>query len=109
MNKRIKKRWISALRGNRYKQGMGRLKYGRGETSLYCCLGVLEDIAVGEGVIPRVHAKFGSLSKKVREWAGLELSDPYLSPQRRNTMRASRLNDSGKDFKSIADRIEKYL
>jgi len=41
MNKRMKTKWIKALRSGRYKQGRGRLKTEKGS---YCCLGVLNKV-----------------------------------------------------------------
>ena len=40
MNKRVRNRWVKALRSKKYNQGTGWLCEG----SNYCCLGVLADI-----------------------------------------------------------------
>lgn len=44
MNKRIKTKWIRALRSGKYEQGKGSLKDG----SNFCCLGVLCDLHAKE-------------------------------------------------------------
>lgn len=103
MNKRIKKLWIKALRSGKYKQGINQLKtHCAGNTYKHCCLGVLEEIAVKEGVIKRIAGTF--LTKKVQKWAGLNEKNPQLGKQT-----AAKLNDNGKSFNFIADRIEKFL
>lgn len=48
MNKEIKARWIAALRSGEYRQGRGWLKT---EDDSYCCLGVLCELAVQDGII----------------------------------------------------------
>lgn len=103
MNKRIKQRWIKALRGGRYKQGKGCLKQRLPDGPRHCCLGVLEELAVKDGVIKRITGMF--LTKKVQKWAGLDGQNPTLG-----TMSAAFLNDdANKSFDFIANRIEKYL
>lgn len=48
----IKARWLAALRSGHYQQGYGRLRtrYTDDRPDEFCCLGVLTDLAVGEGV-----------------------------------------------------------
>ena len=47
MDKKLKERWIKALRSGKYKQGGGNLRVINKKTNeaKYCCLGVLVDIA----------------------------------------------------------------
>lgn len=40
MDEIFKKKWVEALRSGKYKQGLGQLRYGRGNNERYCCLGV---------------------------------------------------------------------
>lgn len=119
MNKRIKKLWIKALRSGKYKQTRGWLKEVDDDgKDRYCCLGVLCDLF-------RINAKSGEwvnvgvgwqsfaagnqsasvLPVDVVEWAGLDDQNPRLG----RTAHASTLNDDGRSFNFIADRIEKYL
>lgn len=81
MNKEIKALWIEALESGQYQQGRGMLRNEKGE---YCCLGVLCELAVQEGVIDtsREYASqngnsyteydgsWHTISDKVREWSG---------------------------------------
>ena len=48
MNKEVKKKWVDALRSGEYAQGRSSLR----DHDEYCCLGVLCELAVKEGVIP---------------------------------------------------------
>jgi hypothetical protein len=130
MDKKIKARWVKALRSGEYKQGTGYLAKKRGsEARRYCCLGVLCELAVKSGVAERVedHTGFDERGyrgkgnqdefretslppRSVVEWAGLERSNPLLGGQ--NT---SDHNDGTgtitrpKSFDEIADLIEEYL
>lgn len=110
MNKRIKKLWIKALRSGKFKQTQNWLRNSEG----HCCLGVLCEVyaqQTGEGrwndrvFTTKQTSSSGTLPKPVREWAEIDVSDPLLG----RTLTASRLNDKGKSFTFIADRIEKYL
>jgi hypothetical protein len=108
MKKRVKRLWLKALRSGKYKQAQGMLKTTSGQDSRYCCLGVLCEVAVAQGVIQTYCATNGLLPDAVEEWAGLQTPDPRLGP-RVDSRNASWLNDQGKSFTFIADRIEKYL
>jgi hypothetical protein len=61
------KKWIKALRSGKYKQTRGTLlrvrKYNKVEEKRYCCLGVLCDLAVKEGLIgkPKPSKEYGAL------------------------------------------------
>jgi hypothetical protein len=111
MNKRIKKLWVKALRSGEYRQGRHLLR----RNGTYCCLGVLCDLyhqKTGEGYWSDrmftdgyTHASSTDMPTKVQEWAGLDGGDPLLGRK----LHASTLNDTGKPFTFIADRIEKYL
>lgn len=48
----IKRRWLEALRSGRYRQGRRRLRtrLPDGPTDEFCCLGVLTDLAVQDGL-----------------------------------------------------------
>lgn len=107
MNKRIKRLWIKALRSGKFKQGVGAMKETIGDDFQYCCLGVLEELHVSATGNPFATARKAEyLSKPCREWAGLPetVADPLIGKTT-----ASELNDNGKSFKYIANRIEKYL
>lgn len=126
MDANVKSLWISALRSNEYRQGFGRL-HNIVENS-YCCLGVLCDVAVQEGVDVSVVELLSStmfdghsadLPDSVVEWAKIggfgKLPEPIQSLDGRTGGYAgqvfyeslSQLNDSEHfDFHKMADIIE---
>jgi hypothetical protein len=132
MNPEIKAQWVTALRSGEYKQGKGYLNRG----GKFCCLGVLCDIAEKAGVVetqaPSDSPYVGGVQYKnvdedghtyyvdayppngVREWAGLERSDPLTRIRHNETsqlLTLSMLNDGpgDYDFAKIADIIEEPL
>lgn len=123
----IKALWIEALRSGEYEQGQEYLNSEKG----FCCLGVLCDIAIKEGVIPDWREKpepqaygqgheliavkwvLGSASllpREVHDWAGLKRDDEFstLGYLGDGTSLAS-MNDNGSTFAEIADVIEEKL
>lgn len=106
MNRDIKRRWVAALRDPKSRQGREAL--GRPDGSR-CCLGVLCDLAVQDGVIdPPVtrparptalhyDGNYTTPSATVRDWAGLDtgFADQLAS-----------LNDQGRTFEQIAEVID---
>lgn len=111
MNAKVKRMWVKALLSGRYKQGKGTLR----RDGRFCCLGVLCDLhakATGGKWKKEItddysyHGSSATLPQVVAEWSGINDDDPRLS---RTGFRAAKLNDSGKDFNYIADRIENYL
>lgn len=130
MNPEIKEKWLTALRSGDYVQGRQYLQTAQGT---FCCLGVLCDIAVKEGVIPtpdlRAETPRGwtyggaldysdtALPDTVRMWAGLRDNSPVIrldAEDREEAIVGSFFslveeNDAGRSFYSIADVIEKYL
>src|ERR1041385_9228220 len=115
MNAKVKRLWLKALRSGKFKQVKGWLRKptNGGDTYSYCCLGVLCEVYhqhQGRGSWrdhrfgDRVGYHSALLPPSVREWAGLDDADPVLGRK----LTASILNDRGKSFNFIADRIEKY-
>lgn len=122
MNPDIKVRWVEALRSNNYKQAKGYLKSEDG----FCCLGVLCDIAVKDGVIAAPikleggygdpdHYGYGSgeetgeLPGEVADWAGLDSYNPLVREDESLASLADWNDDYGYDFKQIAQLIEENL
>lgn len=133
MNQDIKERWVAALRSGEYEQGYGLL---RNSQEYYCCLGVLSELAVQDGVIasatqdyvadqdcldddaPR-HYSYGPestgtvLPEAVVEWAGLSSENPTVqmndhdAGQYRDSL--AEINDAEHSFEYIADLIEAQL
>lgn len=134
MNPDVGARWLAALRSGEYRQARSRLGLieADGRPS-HCCLGVLCELAVADGVISfrdtgppdgvRVRA-YGSseaeslLPDEVVSWAGLADRSPLVTvtdvdfledtygPGRRSL---AALNDHGLSFDVIADLVEEQL
>lgn len=137
MNPEIKERWLAALRSGDYKQTDGYLNVSSdnpegSEFDGYCCLGVLCEIAVADGVIQKQRVsgqnffEFGDPSRddwdysvlpiSVQEWAGLTEGNPSVNlleegddPEADNWTPVSEPNDNGASFEKIADLIERDL
>lgn len=101
MKKDVKEKWLTALRSGEYTQTKGRLhrtEASRLSSAGYCCLGVLCEVAVAEGVIDSYVADAAYLPAAVRTWAGLRF-EPMQT--------LARMNDNrGRSFEQIADYIE---
>lgn len=125
MNKAIKNRWIKALRSGKYTQGPQVLKLIKDNGTKHCCLGVLCELAIEDGILvehssssPIGFQKFGSndeyclLPEEVRKWAGIskdrglmvriKLKDDPMSS-------LTKLNDNGTPFDKIANIIKSEL
>lgn len=120
MHPDIKARWVDALRSGRYEQGRNRLRTG----DRYCCLGVLCDLAVKDGVGEwtgggnfthngnPLNTSWSSLTNGVADWAGIDAIDPGVWVERdgrRERLALASLNDEGVPFDKIADFIERDL
>lgn len=115
MNQDIAKQWVAALRSGAYQQGKQYLeREGR-----HCCLGVLCDLAVREGVTTRVKMGpdgetvfgfdlvYGGLPEVVMGWAGIRNSLGHFAANEPAPL--YHLNDSGVyTFREIADVIERH-
>lgn len=126
MKPEIKAQWVQALRSGEYQQGRGRLVRQGYDNSWreYCCLGVLCELAIKEGVVEQdvnpvlgivgYRAPGSSISvstylpETVRQWAEIEASDPVAG-----TYTLSDWNDGTHaavaDFDEIANLIEDHL
>lgn len=80
MNPEVKTKWLAALRSGQFKQGRGRLARVTPEGEEFCCLGVLCELAVQEGVAKRkldweifvYDFSEHYLPETVAEWSGLD-------------------------------------
>lgn len=121
MKARVHKLWTEALRSGQYMQGTGSLhqRGGHDHADRFCCLGVLCDLALKEGVVKRVkydeaiyaYDDDGShLPISVQKWAGLTSGNVFFSTEPGRSVSAVTLNDDRKvSFPVIADWIDKYL
>lgn len=101
--------WLEALESGEYKQGVGLLSF-EGE---YCCLGVLCEVAMknGLGLEVETHAnnekwydgEAGVLPEIAKEWIGMKSNSGNYGKDKELTAD----NDNGKTFKQIARIIRK--
>ena len=115
MDKRIKARWVKALRSGKYKKAIGALKVVDIQTgkASYCCLGVLCDLhsksAKGEKWAGEAdchyHGNDMLLPCVVQDWAKLD----DLSSEVKGVELTDFNDHQGYSFKKIATLIEKYL
>lgn len=131
MKQEVADLWTDALRSGEYEQAKGALvkvDSGNGDVIGHCCLGVLCEIAIKQGVKveksePRryvneidgeIFTSFGGvtfddrddlLPESVRAWADLKSFDGIL-PYEDYDDTLAELNDAGKSFLSIARIIE---
>lgn len=115
--KKIVKKWVTALRSGKYKQGVSALHtVPKNGGNKYCCLGVLCDLAMKAGITKRTKELVGSvyfykydkesvfLPDSVRDWVGLATYGGLYGPDMRYSL--TEINDNGKSFNYIANRIE---
>jgi hypothetical protein len=116
VNPEVKTKWLTALRSGNYEQGKGALA----NNGRYCCLGVLCELAVQEGVTTREESgEFFSyddarifLPESVQAWAGVSdhmggrLPEPVYDDEMDHLDTLIQLNDLGRSFAEIADVIE---
>lgn len=108
MNPEIKILWLDALKSGEYKQGRHALcKINKKGEKEYCCLGVLCEVAIKNGIDLRIEDHDGEFSydgnvayhpKKVADWSGLTNTDASL---------LIRINDGSDSFESVIKEIEK--
>lgn len=131
MRQEIKTRWTAALRSGDYLQGHGYLQNRvPGGPRRFCCLGVLCDLAVADGVEVSVYVPttgavmYGGtdtlLPQTVEEWAGLT-DDQHrygeaggdvkiqLDADEDDVDTLASWNDGGASFDQIADWIDANL
>lgn len=112
MDPKVKKLWLKAL--PKYTQGFGRLCVRAGEVMCrpgsgvvkvtkdhHCCLGVLSEVAVAQGIGKTYLKGKSTPSQKVRKWAKLGIGAELLL--------VALNDDDGRSFKQIAKWIERNL
>jgi hypothetical protein len=131
MDPLVKSKWVAALRSGKYTQGRYSLAtVGADGEIAYCCLGVLCDLAVKDGVISEKSVTASGrylqylgesnvLPEYVRTWAGLDNLNPAVAciPSAGRETRhlyLAELNDGTasidpRSFAEIADLIEEQL
>lgn len=128
MNREIKAKWVAELRSGKYEQAqrclikVQRRPILRRQKRSFCCLGVLCEIAVADGVIKPAHAtgadgwgyenREGTLPDRVEIWAGFHSGRYYFPNEggRARSYSAMDLNDKlGLSFTEIADLVDKHV
>ncbi len=113
-NRQLKKQWLTDLRSGNYKQSQGQLCWPgtKNSKASYCCLGVLCRSIKKINALPITFIKDGSIEYKnvsdpaelptsLRKAVGLTIEDMEKLIDMND--------DQGKNFKEIADFIEKNL
>ena len=110
MKKEIADKWVAALRSGEYKQTTGQL--ANVERTEHCCLGVLCEMAIKDGVDVEVDVRphdvyfdenSAGLPDKVQNWAGIFTANGVLN----GGITIAALNDDEQyDFGRIANIIE---
>ena len=131
MDKHIKQLWIDALLSGEYKQGTGQLHTQETDgTDYFCCLGVLTDLAIKNGVPLEIEVQSADTGERriayngcyeylplaVAEWAGVPTQGSYnLVASEDNervtaaTQSLAELNDEGYPFEDIAEEIKEFF
>lgn len=124
MKSGIKDRWIKALESGKYKKGKSRLRVVADGEDRFCCLGVLCELAIEDGVELSLRTttwegdygfdlsylydrNLGSLPDAVVEWAGM--SDNYGQFFRSGRTSLVNINDSSATFGPVIKAIEEYF
>lgn len=116
----IRDRWVAKLESGEYAHGRTALTYESANGKRFCCLGVLCEIAVEDGIIERKREvnycgeatsvyQYGSqknsylLPEEVVEWAGLESSNPKAATPGRWHARTTLayINDNARSFDPV--------
>ena len=107
MDKRVKRKWLRALRSRAYAQGRERLLRTEKGVDRFCCLGVLCELHAHEtgdawGADENYHGSMGMPPYTVREWAGFLGDSPLYALIDMNDL-------DRQSFSAIADYIEENL
>lgn len=110
MNKKIKQKWILALKSGDFKQDSSSLKSSRG----YCCLGVLCELFSVENP----EFQFEELDPELMEFEFKFIDNSELLPNvvsvwaelsKKQQSYLANLNDTGMPFLKLADMIENIV
>lgn len=115
MDKKVKEEWVKRLRSGEYKQGFQKLRSDDTGNYHYCCLGVLNTIAIEEGIVgkndpAKYTRQFGDaafLGPRVSKWAGLDRPTQGHLARMNDGDDDTHLNSKG--FRAIATYIERNL
>ena len=112
MKKEIAVKWAEALRGGKYEQHTSAL--ANRDRTRHCCLGVLCELAIEDGVELETHSgevhysfegEATGLPGVVMDWADMDTAIGQLPG---NYVSLDVENDTGMSFGEIADLIERH-
>ena len=118
MDKKIKAKWLKALRSGDYDQTEGALCRVLDTGAAYCCIGVLVEIVRGEDIwedtaIGSTALAMGNGPRYTPNesfYGEVGIKEGYDESLGRKTIsKVIALNDNGKSFEEIAEVIEKEL
>lgn len=110
--KRLKARWLKALRSGEYGQTKFTLCDGEGN---FCCLGVLEHIAMSGSVETHRLGNYKDLpTLDFYKYANIDVDKVRMVPEGPrildyHVMKLMSMNDNSVSFKEIADWIEEQI
>ena len=112
MKKEWKEKWLKALRSGEYEQGTGCLRNKYNFVNEYCCLGVIGDLAVKEGLA--IWTDTGWIKPKHSPKRADELLPKHFAESKFGISivqqaKLARRNDRGDTFEEIANYIEENL
>jgi len=110
LDPRVKQLWLEALRSGDYVQGRGQLAHidASGRRVSHCCLGVLCELAVKDGVVEDFAEQHGAPTATVQRWAAVgerERFGGFSWLVDRNDGAHGR----AQTFKQIANLIERHM
>ena len=114
----VKHRWLEALRGGNYRQGLRYLKATHNKIDSYCCLGVLcnlegrepDEIKPEENTQICIYSGLmGSLPEDIKVYNVLGYAGFFQGFCVEQFSSLAELNDCGYSFEAIAEVIEKYF
>lgn len=94
-----KEQWLKALRSGRFDQGVDYLASVMGDSTQYCCLGVLAEVN------DMFTGRFGGTKSVGNKYSTLPESVLDLETQ----LKLAEMNDGGMPFDEIADWIEENV
>ena len=104
MNEPLIKKWVKALRSEKYKQGIGKLY--NSDNNTFCCLGVLAHVSGLKK--SEIHMSGRKHKSKTAHYNKKFIKKHNL--EKLSTSELAATNDNGDSFKNIADYIEEtYL
>lgn len=110
MPKKIKRKWLKALRSGTYRQGKDVLY--NPDTVRFCCLGVLQHCVSGGSVeVSGIRSTYFKGRPSVRWYVdnGIEVTAINSYSVDEDETELIKMNDGGKRFSRIADWIEKNI